>query len=346
MINVGVIGLGRSGWGLHVAAIAALPGEFRLVAATDPVADRIGEAVAEYGCAGYPTVSEMVADSDVELVVVASPSHLHATHAVQALDGGKHVLVEKPFALSPAEASEMFAASERAGRSLISSQNLRYAADFRKVREVIASEKLGEIIQISIRRHAFRRRWDWQTLNRCGGGMINNDASHILDQALLLLGDSGRLNVTCSRLRTPLSLGDAEDHAKILLTSADGPTVDLEFSNACAFPQDQWLVTGTRGALTGGPKRLRWRYLDTDLLPARQVSGEPPADRGYDSEELVWTEEECRLDDETYAASLVRLYRRLHDSLRNGRPLDISPESVRRQIEVMERCRVAIRSLT
>ncbi|MCG5214619.1 Gfo/Idh/MocA family oxidoreductase [Streptosporangium sp. KLBMP 9127] len=324
--------------------MARLPAQFQIVAATDPIKERAEQAADEFGCAAYSSPAGLVADDDVELVVVASPSHLHAAHAVQALEHGRHVLVEKPFSLSLAEADDMFAAARRADRLLTAAQNLRYTADFVKVREVVASGKLGEIIQIDIRRHAFRRRWDWQTLTEFGGGMLHNDASHIVDQALLLLGEAD-VEVTCSLARTPLSLGDAEDHAKILLSAEGRPLVDLEFTNACAYPQDQWLVMGTRGSLTGGANHLRWRYLDPELLDARKVSSEPPEDRGYNTEDLPWVEEECRLPAETYVSSHVRLYRSLHATLRDGRPPDITPESVRRQIAVLERCRGAIRSV-
>jgi predicted dehydrogenase len=332
------VGLGRSGWGLHATTISRLPALFQLSAVTDPIPARCREAGERFGAAVYPGVAELAETDDVDLVVIASPSHLHATHAIQALERGKHVLVEKPFAVSLTEADAVFTVAERGGRIATASQNLRYAADFLRVREILASGKLGTVIQITVRRHSFQRRWDWQTLARLGGGTLSNDASHILDQLLLLLGDGG-VEVSCRRMRTPLSLGDAEDHVKILISVPDGPIVDLEFSNACAYPQDQWLVFGTQGTLTGGSSHLQWRYFDPELIVDRSVSEEPTPDRTYNREELPWFQEQCDLAAEAYESSHIRLYRSLHRTLRHGQPLDITPVSIRRQMEVLERCR-------
>jgi scyllo-inositol 2-dehydrogenase (NADP+) len=339
-VRVGIAGLGRSGWGLHAATVAKLSNLFRLTGVADPLEERLKEAADAYGCATYSTVAELAQAPDVDLLVVATPSHLHAAHAITALEGGKHVLVEKPHSMTVAEADEMIAAAGEAERYLISSQNLRFTADFLKAQEIIASGRLGRIIQINIRRHAFRRRWDWQTLTKFGGGMLYNDASHIVDQALLLLGD-GEVDVTCSLARTPLTQGDAEDHVKIILSKPGGPLVDLEFSNACAYPQEQWLVFGTHGTLTGGPSHLRWRYIDPSQVEERRLNEEPTSDRGYNAEDLPWIEEECRFPQETYTSSHVRLYRRLYDSIAFGPPPAVHFDGVRRQIGILERCRAA-----
>ncbi len=339
-VRVGIVGLGRSGWDLHAATISKLPDLFRIVAVADSSEERAEAARSAFGCRAYPNVADLAASAEVDLVVVATPSSLHHAHAVQALDLRKHVLVEKPQSLTVAETDEMIAAAQRADRLLISSQNLRFTADFIKVREIIESGQLGDIIQVNIRRHGFRRRWDWQTLSKYGGGLLYNDASHIVDQALLILGD-GEPQVTCRLTRTPLTAGDAEDHVKIILAMPGKPLMDLEFSNACAYPQDQWLVFGTRGTLTGGPSQLRWRYIDPELLPSRQVSEEPTPGRSYNSEELPWREGECRLATEVYSASHERLYRRLYGSIRLGAPPLVTVESVRRQIAVLEHCRAS-----
>lgn len=340
-IRVGVVGLGRSGWDLHAATVRKLPEMFRLTAVADSMAERAREAGEFFGCVAFSTVAELAASEQVDLVVVATPSHLHAEHAIQALRHGKHVLVEKPQSLTVAESDEMMSAARQAKRLVVCSQNLRYAADFMKVREVIDSGHLGRIIQVNIRRHGFRRRWDWQTLTKFGGGMLYNDASHIVDQALLILGD-GEPEISCTLARTPLTLGDAEDHVKMIVTIPGKPLADLEFSNACAYPQDQWLVFGTLGTLTGSATHLRWRYVDPDLLVPREVSDQPTENRGYNAEELPWVEEECRLVSEVYSSSHERLYRRFYGSLRLGCPPLVTFESVRRQIAVLERCRASI----
>jgi predicted dehydrogenase len=337
-VRVGIAGLGRSGWGLHVPTLEALPGSYRIVAVHDPDPGRRSEAQARLGCRVHDGLAELLGDDGVELAVLATPSQLHADQAVAALGAGKHVLVEKPFAADAAGAERMIAAARRADRLLTGSQNMRYAGDFLKVREVIASGKLGRILLVRIAWHWFRRRWDWQTLKAFGGGSLNNDGSHVVDQALLLFGDA-EPQLFCRMDRTPLTAGDAEDHVKVVLSAPGAPTIDLEFTNANAYPQPRWLVMGTQGGLTGSGEQLRWRYVDPALLPARAVSTEPTPDRSYNREELAWVEETCDLSKEVYTDSNKRLYADLYRTLREGAPLAVTPGSIARQIALLDRCR-------
>lgn len=337
-IIAGIAGLGRAGWGIHVPALESLATHYRVAAVQDPDPARQAEAAGRLACRTYADFPDLLADPEVELVVVASPSHRHAEMSIAALEAGKHVLVEKPFATSLQEADAMIAAAERAGRTLTCGHNLRYAADFLKVREVIASGKLGQILVIRITSHGFGRRWDWQTLREFGGGLLNNNGSHLIDLALLLLGD-GEADVSCQMVRTPLCSGDAEDHVKATLRAPGAPVIEVEVTSACAYPQEKWLIMGTQGGLAGSAAQLRWKCIDPRLLPPRPVSREPTPDRSYNSEPLPWVEEVCDLSKEPGGATHRRLYLDLYATLRQGAPLAITGASLRRQIAVLERCR-------
>jgi scyllo-inositol 2-dehydrogenase (NADP+) len=338
VVQVGVAGLGRAGWNLHALTLEALPAEYRVVAVCDFNPGRLEEARSRLGCQTYTDFGAMLADEAVQLVVIAMPSHLHADLAIQAMQAGKDVLIEKPFATDLNDVDRMINVAESTGRVLTGSQNLRYTPDFLKIREVIASGKLGRIIQIRIAWHWFRRRWDWQTLKEFGGGSLNNDGSHVIDQALLLFGDA-EPTVYCHMEATPLSMGDAEDHVKIIMQAAGAPMIDLEFSNAWAYPQETWSVAGTQGGLAGSHSQLRWKYVDPALLEPRQVSRQPTPDRSYNRETLPWQEESCTFPDETYTDSNKRLYHDLYRTLRENVPLAVTAASIRRQIAVLEQCR-------
>ncbi|MFV2013629.1 MULTISPECIES: Gfo/Idh/MocA family protein [unclassified Micromonospora] len=338
-LRVGVVGLGRSGHGLHLATIRKLPHLFQVVAVADADPQRCQDTARELGCRAYDGVDALAA-ADLDLVVVATPSNQHLAHTCAALAAGRHVLVEKPVALSVAQIDELEAAADKAGRLVLAAQNLRFTADFLKVAEVLESGRLGTVFQINIRRHGFRRRWDWQTMSHLGGGMLNNDASHVVDQVLALI-DGFTPAVTCTRVRTPLSLGDAEDHVKIVLTAPGRPVVDLELSSACAYPQDQWLIFGTQGSLQGGASRLQWRYIDPLVLEDQAASEEPTPDRSYNTETLPWTEQEAAFSQETYDTSHVRLYRHVHEVLRGTAAPVVTLVDVRRQIALLDACRAA-----
>src|SRR5690606_23976571 len=115
-IAVGLAGLGRSGWNIHAAALEALADRYQIVAVTDPHDDRMREAQRRFGARPCRSYAEMLADNQVELIVVATPTHLHTAHAIDALRAGRHVVVEKPVATTVADMDAMIAASAEAGR--------------------------------------------------------------------------------------------------------------------------------------------------------------------------------------------------------------------------------------
>ena len=337
IVRVGIPGLGRSGWNIHAAALAALPEQYRVVAVSDPLPTRQAEARERFGCRTYAEFAELLADPDVELMTVATPSNLHTEQTIQALRTGKHVIVEKPFPGSVADADRMIDTAREAGRLLTCNQNGRYGADFVKLREVIASGVLGRIVEIRIALHQFSRRWDWQTLKEFNGGQLNNNASHAVDQALLLLGGADP-DVFCKMERTQSS-GEAEDHVKIVLHAPGRPTVDIEVSATCAYPQDHWLVMGTQGGLVGTGRELRWKYFDPAKLPPRPVTTDPTPDRSYNREEIPWVEEVYEIPRKSSRLANQQVYRDLYRSLREGAPLAVTAESVRQQIAVLDACR-------
>lgn len=307
-----------------------------MVAVADPLEVRQKQARAELGCRAYADFAALVADDEVEVVVVSAPNRLHAEYSQRALAAGKHVVCEKPFALTVAEADATIAAARAAGKHVVPFQNRRYEPQFQKVREVVESGVLGELLLVRLAAHSFGRRWDWQTLLEYGGGQLANNGPHALDQAMHFVGP-GELRVFAD-LRNGLSSGDAEDHAKVTFKGESGPTVDVEVTTSAAIPQDRWTIMGTAGGLTGSARGLKWRYVDWSKMPARPVDKNPTPDRSYNREQLEWVEETWEApkdavpDNEAFYADLYR-------TLREGAPPAIAAESARKYVVVLEKCR-------
>ncbi len=337
-INVGIVGLGRSGWDIHARTLEKLGSLYRVAAVVDGRSERREEAVQRFNCRAYAELPELLVDSSAELVVIATPSHLHPQHAIEAFRHRKHVISEKPMAPTVAEADRMIEASEQAGRVLTVFNNMRYVRDFQKVREVIASGKLGRIVQIKINLHRFSRRWDWQTLRQFGGGALLNAGAHLVDLAMQFLGDV-EPTVTADLQRT-LTSGDAEDHATIFLRAPGAPSITVEITNAAAYPQEMWHVMGTAGGLHGSSDELHWKWLDLAALPDRPVdASQAAADRRYNREDLPWQEQSWVKGSEDHP-DYADFYRDLHRPLREqGKGLVITPQSVRRTLRVLETCR-------
>jgi predicted dehydrogenase len=348
-VRVGIIGLGRSGWSIHALGLKHLPEQYRIVAVADLIAERRVEAQQTFGCRAYAGYGELLADREVELVIVAPPSYLHAVYTIAALQAGKAVVCEKPMAENLADADSMLAAAQRTGSLLTMFQNRRYEASYLKVREVIASGVLGRIFQIKLTVHSFGRRWDWQTLRAFAGGQLRNNGVHFIDQSLQLM-DLGANAAPIEpdvfyRETNALALGDAEDSFKLLLTAPGAPLVDLELVSACAYAQEPWLVMGALGTLAGSFDALRWKYVRPEELSPHQLDTQSTPDRSYNRDDLRFHEESWsapKPDDETSASFIsmtLAYYRDLYRTLREGAPLAVPPEGVRRVMRVVELCK-------
>lgn len=342
-IKVGVVGFGRSGCGIHADTMARMKERFEVVAICDPLPDRRSHE-AFPAARPYGEISALLADPEVELVVVAPPNYLHARYSVMALEAGKHVLCEKPFGFTTCDVDAMIAAAERSGKILQPFQQRRYEEDFQKVREIRRSGILGDITFIRNSLCNFGRRWDWQTTRQFGGGQLYNNLPHHLDHALELFGDA-EPEVWC-RFDNALSSGDAEDQVRILLSAPGAPLIEIEFLATAALSTDRWFVCGTAGTLKGDTKRLDWKYVDWSTMPPRPLDTRPTEGRGYNQETLDWRTDswEAKTAADNGAGAVPasgpteKLYNGLYRSIREGRPQEITPREIRRRVAVMQKC--------
>lgn len=332
-IRVGIAGLGRAGWSIHALGIEAHP-SFHLAAVTDTEPERRHEAVERFGCRAYDSYEALVGDPDVELMVVATPSHLHAPMVCAALNTGKHVLVDKPMALSLPEADAMIEAARRSGKILTVFQIRRLDPDFLKIQEILRSGVLGPLHEIKIMVYSYDRRRDWQTLKKFGGGQLNNTGSHVIDQALILAGDEW--HQPCVDLRKVACAGDAEDHVKLVFRGRESVVVDVEIG-VCAYSLPHWLIMGRYGSLLGERHRLEWKYYDPASLAEPVASEGAAAGRKYGSGEILpWITKSAEM---TYTNTTQQFYDRLYASIREGAPLLVPPEQTRNLVALLDACR-------
>lgn len=335
-IKVGIAGLGRSGWDIHAKLIEPLSRQYEIIAAFDKLPERTMEAEKRFGCRIYNTYKKLVADEEIELIVIAVPNKLHQQYSIMAMEAGKDVVCEKPMATRLKDAEKMLAVSKKAKRILAVFHNRRYEASFVTVKNIIDSGVLGRIVEIKIAYHRFTRRWDWQSLKKFDGGDLNNAVPHFLDQALVLFGGA-KPSVFCLRDKT-LTLGDADDHAKVILYGKGHPTVEVETTSANAYPQNLWTVMGTQGSLTGNTNTLQWKYFDPEKIPHRKVETEATPDRSYNSEKIDFIEKSWKLED-FKGPGAAGFYLDLYESITKNKKLHITPESVLLQMQVLEECR-------
>lgn len=338
IIRVGIIGQGRSGYDIHAAHLAR-DRRYRIVAVAEPLADRRAQAEREFGADSYEDYGDMLKRDDLDLVVNASPSHLHVRISLDILKARCNVLCEKPLARRVAQVDRLIAAAKKAKKLLAIFQQSRFAPYFEQVRKVIDSAVLGRVVMIKIAANGFSRRWDWQTLQEYDGGNLLNTGPHPLDQALQLFGP-GMPRVTCIMDRAN-TFGDAEDHVKLIMSGKGRPTIDLEVSSCCAYPLYAYQVYGTRGGLTGSATEMTWKYFNPRRAPKQELTPEPLPNRQYCREDLKWTERTWTVPkskSNLFPYMSKQFYGHLYRTLAEGAPLVITPKQVRRQIAVIEEC--------
>lgn len=345
VLNVAILGQGRSGRDIHGSALLSLPGQYRVVAVVEPLADRRARAAAEYGCEVYPSQRELHGVAGIDLVVNATPSNQHTATTLDLLEQGFNVLCDKPFATTVAEVDRMERAATAAGRTLAVFQQSRYAPYFREIRSVVESGRLGRIVQVSVVFSGFSRRWDWQTLQEFNGGNLANTGPHPLDQALQLMG-SPTVPQVWARMDRVNTFGDAEDYVRLLLSAPGCPVIDLEISSCAAYPRPTYEIQGSLGGLRASQTEAEWRFLIPDELPHQELVRGPLRNAdgtpAYCSEDLTWHTGSWRLSEaeaETFGSFEYMsrcYYDMLHRHLTTGAPLEVTIDQVRQQIAVIE----------
>jgi len=335
-VKVAIAGLGRAGWAIHAEALKPRS-DFQVVAAIDQVPERRKEAEATFpGCKAYEDWKTFLKEKNgAELVVIATQSVAHGPMSIEALAAGLHVLVEKPMAMNTKEADKMIAAAKKAKRILTIHQNYRAHPEFNHLKHILQSGILGRIVLIKNSSVNFARRNDWQTLRKYGGGTLNNTCPHTIDQCLQLLGSP--VADVWGDLQIGVTAGDAEDHVKVLIRGKNGTVVDMEVTAVCAVKQPQYLIQGTLGTLVSDGSEFLIKYLDpAKLKPLKVVETMAVPDRKYGvigGDQLEWQEKRVPIAPPEFK---LDFYGRLYQSIREGKDLLVTPQSVREVIHTIE----------
>ncbi len=244
-IRVGLIGHGLAGAFIHGPLIEAAGG-YRIVAVATSKAGSLARRRDQPRVEREPEA--LIAASDVDLVVVASPNATHFSYAKAALEAGKSVVIDKPFVLSTREADDLIALADRSPGVLTVFHNRRLDGDFLFVKDRLEARTLGEVL-------LFEARWDrfrpeapaaWRNSGEAGAGLLWDLAPHLIDQALQLFGppDSLRADIAAQR---PDALAD--DYFELTLRHGARRTI-LSASSVVAAARPRFSLHGTLGSLT------------------------------------------------------------------------------------------------
>ena len=202
MVRVGLAGLGFMG-GTHAQCYAALPNA-KLVAVADPEPDRRKHFADTYGCKAFPSVEELVA-SDIDMVDVCMPTYLHEQAVTTAAAAKKHVLCEKPMALTAADCDAMIAAVKRAGVHFLVGHVIRFWPEYAAIKRILDSGRYGKVRWASAVRLSPPPTWAWKgwlTDPTLSGGAVLDLHIHDLDCLAWILGMPKTISAAAVRAAT------------------------------------------------------------------------------------------------------------------------------------------------
>lgn len=239
-----VVGYGFAGRDFHSYLIGITPGltlhgifvqneERRARAARDRPDARL-----------YDTYENVLADSDVDLVVLATPSATHADLAVQALNAGKHVVTDKVMCLSLDDCDRMIGAARQNDALLSVFQNRRWDGDFLTLRALMADGTLGEVRWVEMAWQGMGAWGGWRGKAEMGGGRFWDLGAHLVDQMCLLFPQAIE-SVYC-RMHHDYPGSDIDSESLIVVTFANGCTGVCDLSGMTAISKPRFLAHGSK----------------------------------------------------------------------------------------------------
>lgn len=331
-LTLGIIGAGRI-CGAHATAANALS-ETRLAAIADVDTTRVHHACEKWGGTPHVGYESLLADPEIDAVVIGLPHFLHREVAVQALQAGKHVLLEKPMAMNVAECDAIIAAEQATGKRVMVAHSQHYFPVNLEARRLIRDGVIGSLVMGTDT--WYKPFWEgvrppWFLEADKGGGMWPMNGSHMIDRLLLLTGD--RVVSVKARVGSPVFELSATDSGIAFLQFESGFAATLMH---CGYREGvtrfEAEITGTEGQLRfqgdqGINNQLwhsregRWESLPVPTLEVPQVSG-------------------AEIQNPVFAAQL----RDFALSVLSEAPLPITSAYGREVVRIMEACEESSRS--
>ena len=324
-MRIAIVGCGAVTDALHLPAILARS-DIRLSAAVDRNPERAQLIAQKAGARAFGTVAEAL--PHFEAAIVALPHHLHASVSIELLEAGKHVLVEKPMAITSAECDAMTAASTRGRASLTIGQMRRFCPAVAAAKVFLEQERIGRISRFELLEGNI---YDWPVASdfffrkeTAGGGVLLDTGAHTFDMLLWLFGEIAEVDYRDD------AFGGVEADCQVKLKTLRGAEGYVELSRTRNLPTEL-IVEGERGRLVVAYK---------ENLIKVQLEGQRPKVCKLDSRDStgrvrdIWT---------------LMIRNQLDDwiqSIRNGRPALVTGEEGRKTVEFIERCYQHRRPLT
>ena len=286
IIRTGIIGYGLSGRVFHAPFIDIVDG-FKLSKISTSSPEKTSLAQVRYlNTEIVPNAESIINDPNIDLVIVTSPNTVHFHWAKEALLADKHVVVEKPFTVTLAEAEELVELSKQQNKILTVYHNRRFTSDTKTVKKILTSGILGDVVDYET--HFDRYRYEpkdgaWREEGLPGSGILYDLGSHLIDQSLYFFGMPQAVTAHIKAMRTWAKADDSFDVKLHYPTH----TSTLKSTMVAKIPGPTFQVHGTKGSFVKYGLDVQEENLDKGAIPNTPDWGSEP--------EAIWgvLEAEC-----------------------------------------------------
>ncbi|MDQ0192109.1 oxidoreductase [Paenibacillus wynnii] len=330
-VRVGLIGYGFSASTFHAPLLGTISG-FRITAVSSSKPELVKKDLPEAVVESEHSI--LIHRKDVDLIIITAPNEAHFPLAKEALEAGKHVVVEKPFVLTYAQGKELIDLARSKGVLLSVYHNRRWDNDFLTLREIIDSGRLGRVFTYEAHFDRYRRevRDRWRERGIPGSGLLYDLGAHLIDQALVLFGNP---QYVIGDILSQREGAQADDYFHITL-KYDRLRVILHSSMLVKEPGPHFLVHGDKGSFSKYGLDSQEETLKGGGRPGSPFYGE-------DSEEnfgmLVWENKSgltVRESVRTLPGRYQDYYKGIYSSIVSGAPSPVSAEEALNVIAVIE----------
>jgi scyllo-inositol 2-dehydrogenase (NADP+) len=332
MVRVGLIGFGLAGQAFHAPVIRGVPG-MELAC--------ILERHTSNSKARYPevrvarTLDEMLSDKSLGLIVVGTPNDTHFSYTKACLEAGRHVVVDKPFTPTMAEAEQLVRLAAERKRLLTVYQDRRWDGAFLTVKKLIASGALGSVKEYEARFDRFRidaKPNAWRELpDFPAAGVLWDLGPHLLDGAMVLFGEPQTISATAICQRATSTVDDAFD----VVMQFAGTRAYLKARIIAYAPAHHLLIHGTEGSFVKYGMDPQEEILRSDHYPDGHDWG---ANWGLEPEERWGTlsrVNEAPRKVRTERGDYRGFYANVRDAIEKSAPLDVPPEQALRTMRAL-----------
>lgn len=284
----------------------------------------------------YQSVDELLANPDIELVVVNTPNATHFEFALKALRANKHTLVEKPFTVTSVQAKQLFQEAKLHDLCIMTYQNRRYDNDFLSIINVLDSGKLGNLVEVHMRFDRYRYNIGPKVAKEtpiAGSGLLYDLGPHLLDMAISLFGNPINWTKTLGYFRPNTQV---DDYAHIHLSYPKGLQVFITMSMLVVDVQPAFIINGTKGSYIKQRTDIQEKQLLEGMLPANPIYGIEAPDKYGVLTTIVNDGKKIQEKITSVKSSYINVFEDVYQTIREGRPYPVTEEQIIQQLEILE----------